>query len=257
LPPRLERRSIDFGTLSDKSITDYIQALISVAYGAAKPTSGAGIPASAGAGSSAIARDIDLADLDDGFGDVPDTLEHVRMRGLDSAREGALKRALQTAHGFVRRQLGESAVSQRDLHRFFKLWRFLLWHASSRAARALNQDRGRASDRQFLIFRSALLAIGIVYFLRLDPSQRATLDTEVAKVAPRLSHSEPLPSVCKELAREADAYMKAIPEGATLGVTRNAALKENVFAITVCIQVGGCHWECEWGARSGQRSGYR
>jgi hypothetical protein len=42
------------------------------------------------------------------------------------------------------------------------------------------------------------------------------------------------------LAQEADLYMQAVPEAATPGVTRNAALKENVFAITVCIQVGGC-----------------
>jgi hypothetical protein len=159
----------------------------------------------------------------------------VRLSNLHAADEGVIKRAVDVAHAFVRGTLGESAVSQRDLHRVFKLWRFLMWHAGTRARRSMGRARGRgdALKRQ-LLMRSALVALGVVYYLRLSPAHREALAEALGRVG--------MPSIKAAVEEEAELYMRAIPEAATPGVTRNAALKENVFAITVCIQVGLIGW---------------
>lgn len=225
LPPRLQRRAIDFGTLSAKSITDYIQALISLAY-AADETS-----------------HMHVEEAEDA-----DPRSSARFSALGQVAETNVKLILQTAHDFVRRELGEAAVSQRDLHRFFKLWRFLLWHAAARARRTAARSTSRYPvDRRTTIMRSAVLAVGVVYFLRLSPAHRRALNDLL------LPLTQPL-SMEAELAKEADTYMQAVPETATPGVTRNAALKENVFAVTVCIQV---RWERRGGGWGGTSSAGR
>jgi hypothetical protein len=199
---------MDFGVLSAESLTDYLRALIDIAH------SQSGSKPSARRSQHWV------------FEDLEEDLDGVAVSSLSDADASVIKRAIETAHNFVREHVGEAAVSQRDLHRVFKLWRFLLGHACARARRVAVEGR---PSRRALLNRTAAIAVGIVYYLRLSPSHRTKLDQLLCGVG--------LDSVAEAVDGESNAYMQAVPEAATPGVTRNAALKENVFAITVCTQV--------------------
>lgn len=220
LPYRLDRRAMDFGVLSAASLTDYLRALIDIAH-----SQSAGVPSAKGSRRHWV------------FEDGEDDLDGVAVSSLSDADASVIKRAIEAAHNFVRSRVGEAAVSQRDLHRVFKLWRFLLAHACVRARRVA---AGARPSRRELQNRTAAIALGIVYYLRLSPSHRADLDKQLSQVG--------LCSVASAVEAESDAYMQAVPETATPGVTRNRALKENVFAITVCIQVRRSLARSPWGA---------
>ena len=114
-----------------------------------------------------------------------------------------------------------SVVSLRDIQRVFHLFGFFL-HESSLGSQLL----GETSDR---LRRAMLLAVGIVYYLRLDSCARATF----------LKKTNSLPSEQYQ-----DCYLKEVLESTidTLmkqteiptGIALTRGLKENVFMTLVC-----------------------
>ena len=101
-------------------------------------------------------------------------------------------------------------------------------HRSLPAVWGLLTSTGAYIDANTMLSDSCLLAVGLVYYLRLSARQRRRLDEAVFAVVRQ--------SITEKLAAEVDAYMAHVPAAATVGVTRNRALKENVFAMVVCIQ---------------------
>ena len=152
-----------------------------------------------------------------------------------TAARTKLAEAIQLAHTFVQRNVGGQyacAVSQRDLSRVFRALHFFYLHRLQRmsAARVEEMDTSVAAATAELQ-RACVLAIALVYYLRLTDALRMALDVEITDL---LSPGGCL-LIDSTLSQELTEYVKHITPGA--GVTWNKALRENVFAIVVSIQL--------------------
>ena len=119
MPPKLQARIADFGVLSEDSVRDYTTALTSSRIAAACADS-----------------EDDSADFDvDSVRALPQSLTSPRARSWLTVNTPMYAEAIAVAHNYVRGELGECSVSQRDIQRVFKAWDFFLGHRHARAAR--------------------------------------------------------------------------------------------------------------------------
>jgi hypothetical protein len=179
---------MDFGVLSSESVRDYIAALLATARRGIRETADDGDEddmcspshvawAGAGAGAGTAALDLEVDDGDSGFVTLSSPVTRAPLR----SSEACLTRIIATAHEFVRVTLGEGSVSQRDLHRVMKSCNFFLGHTVARARRQDAHSRALV-DHEMLV-RCMLLAVGIVYYLRLSREQRTTLGMHLHEVS--------------------------------------------------------------------------
>ncbi len=140
-----------------------------------------------------------------------------------------------TAHMFVQRCVGRNAVSQRDLGKCFRAMHFFYSH---RMARMSEAKRAAVEARSFdervafhcsQIRKACTLAVAVVYYLRLTDDQRMELDVAI------MDKSESDCGVSVQLNKELDLYVRHIQPRTE--VAWNRALKENVFAIIVAVQM--------------------
>lgn len=123
------------------------------------------------------------------------------------------------AHTFVKENEGVSAVSQRDLQRVFKALRFFWNHLIRRDPQ--NAAALEAPDkRSALLVWATLLAVGLVYYLRLDEDSRRRVSETIAKL-------DTLPEGCRTLADtmefETQQYIRHVK--LEPGIAQNKALK--------------------------------
>lgn len=122
-----------------------------------------------------------------------------------------------------------SAVSQRDVIRAIRLWRFF-WQRH-----VLNSDSAPRGTR-LRASRALLLSFGMTYYVGLNSEQRKLFVKTICGYfeeikAAETSGSVDLPEVLEE---EMSLYMEHIDPGPGIAFTK--ALKENVFAIVVGIE---------------------
>lgn len=145
-----------------------------------------------------------------------------------------LRKMLNTSHLFVQDRVGRSAVSQRDLSKAFRAFYFFFCHGVARGSVRLDGAESVVDG----LLTSCALAVGLVYYLRLNDALRQALTSTVKEA---LAGDPSIPGrfreldVGRELENEMGLYVEQIELGK--GVAWNRALKENVFAITVSIQL--------------------
>jgi len=162
--------------------------------------------------------------------DTPVTVVDYPMRPSDEDLR-CMTDMISSSQCFVRDREGCSAVSQRDLQRVFRALRFFWNHLLKRDVKnmeLLETEKGRSG----LLRKAVCLAAGLVYFLRLSDDGRAALDATLQSVTSK--YGSPL-SVAHIIREETTLYVRHIKLES--GTAQNTALKENVFAIIVCIQL--------------------
>jgi hypothetical protein len=172
-----------------------------------------------------------------------------------------------TAYEYVHSLLGPSAVSQRDLQRFFRLllfFRNILGHKRDRLQRELAVEEKKATaggvskesaslraqvkslDDSAINMKATYAALGLAFYLRLMPASRRAFaakidslmdaDVQASAEEERVNHDQSLTDDSRSLFVRSFMEMMDYFMSHTLvpsGIARNEALKENVFAIVV------------------------
>ena len=113
-----------------------------------------------------------------------------------------------------------SCVSQRDIQRVFTLYQWLI--------SIYKRKQPHGAGRQDYNHRAVLVALGIVYYMRLNAKYRG-------KYQDVLNNQRGLPgevNFTKAFEDELDWYIKQVE--LPKGIARTQALKENLFATIIC-----------------------
>ena len=117
----------------------------------------------------------------------------------------------------------KSTVSQRDIQRFFTFYQWLLKLYD-------NLDRHEERDRKS---RAMLVALSLVYYMRLNSKYRESYKQEMEELAIEMGARITFAQVFQD---ELEWLIGKIALPA--GIARTQSLKENVFAIIICIMTG-------------------
>ena len=123
----------------------------------------------------------------------------------------------------VAKAASKSTVSQRDIQRFFTFYQWLL---------KLYGNLGRHEERDRKS-KATLVALSLVYYMRLNSKYRESYKQEMEELAKELGTKITFAQVFQD---ELEWLIGKIALPA--GIARTQSLKENVFAITVCIMTG-------------------
>ena len=123
-------------------------------------------------------------------------------------------------HREIIRKSSHSCVSQRDIQRVFTIYEWFMKFYENYRIRTGNEDHHR---------RAVLVAIGIVYYMRLDIHFREKYKTNIdsVSIANKLKFS-------KAFNEEVDFFIKKMH--LPVGTANTIALKENILATIVCTQ---------------------
>lgn len=136
---------------------------------------------------------------------------------------------------FVKQNLEDAAVSQRDLQRVFSLLAFFIQHHNQRR-RELPETVPHNTEA--VVHRSLLLSLAVAYYFRLSRQLRQDFLAKMAELDSMFVAAADGQLPCYDMAAvveyELDLYIKAaeLPQG----IAPNQALRENFFCIAVCVE---------------------
>eukprot|EP01062_Namystynia_karyoxenos_P043706 TRINITY_DN31_c0_g1_i5.p1 TRINITY_DN31_c0_g1~~TRINITY_DN31_c0_g1_i5.p1 ORF type:complete len:5496 (+),score=1512.71 TRINITY_DN31_c0_g1_i5:107-16489(+) len=161
------------------------------------------------------------------------TNETVFSNQLSARVIKALKDIVLTAHDFVqrlyRRKRARSTVSQRDIHRTFKLFDWFFARPDACTRDAIGRPETKARD-------AMILAVAVSYYFRLRPADRFHLAAKVDRAVEKSGafDAQPLEEL---LAYVIDRYFIEMTHDAWLtGIFEHPPLRQNLFVQLVCFE---------------------
>lgn len=236
LPPSLGMLRWVYGAMTREQLTEYImQKLRRVdAEARAKLGAAAGSQAAAPAPGPAPAPEAAL------FAGVRrKRYRRGRMSALGEISDhnvAVLADLILEAHEWTRANLGDSSVSQRDLQRVFRLWNFFRLGTpecvSSCGCPECVQYAQRPEFKEpVMSVRTMVLALQLVYGLRLLPDNRRMFVSEMDAKLSRAGHALRMEAAFEQEMRHFMHHV-VVPDGIVL----TQALNENVFVFIACFE---------------------
>ena len=151
---------------------------------------------------------------------IPEYPENIKEYFIDAVFE---------SQQYLKEKEDVSSVSLRDVQRFKKLFEFFLDYSSREISKNMKSRNNLQINHIHTNTRAGILALMHCYYLRLDSKEKRKnyLDMISRKMN---FNSQSITEICRE---EQDDYLirMEIPPG----IAKNEALRENVFAMLVCI----------------------